>query len=90
MLVAKESSAASGPAMGVVVVEESGAGNPATKTLEAEALPLKKRQRLKKSSTQKKKRWRRNASASRESEATSGYSTRKSTQTVLSANYSGQ
>jgi hypothetical protein len=36
MLVDKESSATSGPAMGVVVVEESGAGNPATKTLAAE------------------------------------------------------
>jgi hypothetical protein len=48
--------------MGVVVVDKSGTGNPAIEALVVEATVVRRRWRLRKSSTRKKKTWRLNAS----------------------------
>jgi hypothetical protein len=76
--------------MGVVVVEKSSTGNPATEGLTVGAAVVEEEAEIEEIIRWKKKTQCLNVSALQESRVMSEYSTKKTTQTGPSANYSEQ
>jgi hypothetical protein len=76
--------------MGVVVVDRSGIGNPAIEASAVEAAAVEEEAEIEEIVHLEKKTWHHNASVLQGNEATSGCSTKKTTQTGPSANYSEQ